>query len=229
MLPRLSGVGVPFKMSSKLENKCKTNFEMVVSRYDEDISWTRNYSEFRTVYNKGNHHSEYDYVKLENKGHLADTLLRHIINNYENLADVTFFTHGSINYRNDQIIKENGACRRKWSDFIATDSNTLVYIPRYDLPNGGDTVYGYKDNTETVYVRIFNRKYVPNFAWSCGKWISASRSQIRNCPKEVYQRMLDFVLEPHNGEEPSQEIYRTRGIFIERFIIHAMVSQNLQL
>ena len=36
------------------------------------------------------------YIKLENKGHLADTILRHIIKNYDNLADVTFFTHGSL-------------------------------------------------------------------------------------------------------------------------------------
>ena len=219
---RLSNINSPFAMSSKLDGKNKTNFEIVVSRYDEDISWTDNYEDFRTVYNKGEHHSEYEYIKLDNKGHLADTMLRHIIANYDNLADTTFFVHGSINYRNDQIIKETGHCHRKWEDFIATD--TLVYIPRRDLPRGHETFYGYKDNFDTVYSRLFKRKYIPNFKWACGKWISASRAHIRNCPKELYQKMLDFVLEDYNGSEPSQEIYRTRGIFIERLIIHAMDS-----
>ena len=146
------------------------------------------------------------------------------ITNYNNLADVTFFTHGSLNYRNDQIIKENGPCHRNWNDFISTDINTLVYIPRTDLPLANETFYQYINTAGEIYQRLFNREYNPNFEWACGKWISVSRQHLRNCPKELYQKMLDFVLENYEGHAPTQNIYRTRGIFIERFIIHAIVS-----
>jgi len=222
--PRLHFVQPAFSLSPNLKGKNKTNFEMVISRYDEDISWSDNYIDYRTIYNKGEDNPNYNYIKLENKGHLADTILRHIITNYDNLADVTFFTHGSLNYRNDQIIKENGQCHRNWNDFISTDINTLVYIPRTDLPRANETFYQYTNTAGEIYQRLFNREYNPNFEWACGKWISVSRQHLRNCPKELYQRMLDFVLENHEGHAPTQNIYRTRGIFIERFIIHAIVS-----
>ena len=222
--PRLHFVQPAFSLSSNLQGKNKTNFEMVISRYDEDISWSDNYIDYRTVYNKGEENPNYNYIKLDNKGHLADTILRHIITNYDNLANVTFFTHGSLNYRNDQIIKENGPCHRNWNDFISTDINTLVYIPRTDLPLANETFYQYINTAGEIYQRLFNREYNPNFEWACGKWISVSRQHLRNCPKELYQTMLDFVLENYEGHAPTQNIYRTRGIFIERFIIHAIVS-----
>jgi len=219
--PRLQSNTKPFILLEKLTNKTKKNFEIVVSRYDEDISWCDNYKDFITVYNKGINDLSYDYISLENKGHLADTILRHIIKNYDNLSDVTFFTHGSFNYRNDQLIKQNSNefnCF-DFNKFITTDKNTLVYIKRKDLPHKNGTFYDYPDTMGNIYQRFFNKIYIPNFDWACGKWISVSRENIRKTPKTIYQEMLNFVLEDFQGKEPSQFIYRTRGIFIERLIL----------
>jgi hypothetical protein len=210
-----------FKLSSKLEGKTKQNFEMVIARYDEDISWCENYEQFVTIYNKGENNIKYPYIQMENKGHLADTILNHIINNYDNLADVTFFTHGSFNYRPDQIIKESGKCHRLFEEFISCNPNTLVYINRRDLPKYNETFYNYPDSMGNIYRKIFNKTYIPNFEWACGKWISVSKELIRNSPVEIYKNMLKFVLNDFNGKEPSQHIYRTRGIFIERLILQA--------
>ena len=55
-----------------------------------------------------------------------------------------------------------------------------------------------------------------------GKWISVSKENIRKTPKAFYQKMLEFVLKDYNGETPSQHIYRTRGIYIERFILQCL-------
>lgn len=218
--PRLSTKTKPFKLSKKLENKTKNNFEIVISRYDEDISWCENYKNFVTIYNKGEDNINYPFIKLENKGHLADTILRHIINNYNNLADVTFFSHGSYNYRSDQLIKEEGNCHRFFEDFITCEPNTLVTIQQ-KCPVGSVSWYGYPEILSDVYERIFNKKYNDNSNWSRGKWISVSKEKIRNSSKEIYQKMLDFVLEDWQGKEPPQNIYRTRGIYIERIILHA--------
>ena len=219
-IPRLSTKTEPFKFVKSLEDKTKKNFEIVISRYDEDISWCKNYLDFVTVYNKGddlNH--DCDCIKLENKGHLAHTILIHIIKNYDNLADVTFFTHGSFNYRNDQLIKEHGPCNRKFQEFISTNKDTLVYIPRYDLPGKDDTFSDYSETVGDVYHQIFGETYFRNFPWACGKWISVSREKIRKTPVSTYGNMLAFVLKNHDNKEPSQLVYRIRGMYIERFIL----------
>ena len=106
--PRLTVIMPPFKLVPSLKFYTKKNFEMVISRYDEDISWSKNYIQFRTIYNKGKPFDDTSihYIPRKNVGHLAETILHHIITNYDHLATTTFFTHGSFNYRNDQIIKE---------------------------------------------------------------------------------------------------------------------------
>ena len=223
---RLNTKTKPFLFNKKLTNLTKKNFEMVIARYDEDISWSDNYKKFRTIYNKGSDNIKKPYKKLENRGHLADTILRHIINNYNKLADVTFFTHGSFNYRDDQLIKERGKCHKKFKEFIKTDKKTLVYIERSDLPPPTGTYYNYEETMEDVYKYIFNNKYIPNFKWGCGKWISVSKKRIRRTPIKTYKKMLQFVLKEYNNEEPSQHIYRTRGIYIERFILQCF--QNMR-
>jgi hypothetical protein len=218
MIQRLTTQTPPFAFQKSLIGKTKANFEMVIARYDEDISWSDNYKEFRTVYNKGGP-VDYEAIPLENVGHLADTILRHIISRYDTLADVTFFTHGSFNYRKDQIIKEQGPCHRLWSDFINTDS-ALVYISRRDLPAATEKAYDYTETFGDVYERFFLKPYVRDFEWACGKIMSVSRAHIQSRSKAFYQAMLDWILSPHEGP-PSQHVYRTRGIYIERFILDA--------
>ena len=216
---RLTTNTEPFIFDEKLKLLNKKHFEIVISRFDEDINWSDNYKNFRTIYNKGLDNISHPYIKLENKGHLADTILRHIIINYNNLADVTFFTHGSFNYRNDQLIKEHGICHKYFKDFIKVDKDTLVYIKRRDLPKSDYKFYDYDECVGDVYKYIFNDAYNPNFEWDCGKWISVSKERIRKTPLETYKRMLQFILKKYNNEEPTQHIYRTRGIYIERFIL----------
>jgi hypothetical protein len=223
--PRLQVQEPPFPFSNRLLGNTKQNFEIVIARYDEDIRWSDNYKAFRTVYNKGTDVPPYPHIQLENKGHLADTILRHILANYDRLADVTFFTHGSFNYRPDQIIRAEGACVKRWYEYIRLDPDTLEYIPRRDI-HPSQRFYGYEEDLASVYKRIFGRDYTSVPVWGCGKIVSVGRQRIHNSPKSVYQAMLDFVLEPYKGEEPSQDIYRTRGIYIERLFVEAFRKKS---
>ena len=80
------------------------SFDIIVARYNEDLSWTlehpfNNYEYI--VYNKGNNDNfEKKYVKLiinlPNVGRCDHTYLYHIVNNYYNLADINLFITGSI-------------------------------------------------------------------------------------------------------------------------------------
>jgi len=108
---------------------------------------------------------------------------------------------------------------QRCKDFIQTHKDTLIYIPRYDLPSPEYKCYNYPETVQDVYKYIFEKDYIPDFKWACGKWISVSKERIRKTPLQTYKKMLHFVLKKHNDQEPSQNIYRTRGIYIERFIL----------
>ena len=78
--------------------------EIVVARYNEDLSWTKEYpfNQFKyTIYNKGTNDtftkpSIYRVFQLPNVGRCDHTYLYHIVNNYAVLAPITIFLPGSI-------------------------------------------------------------------------------------------------------------------------------------
>ena len=80
----------------------KKDCELVISRYNEDISWSKPYKHIRTIYNKGDDNLDSEYqpiIKLENVGTEINTILEHIVRNYDNLANNTIFMQGNISDR----------------------------------------------------------------------------------------------------------------------------------
>ena len=80
----------------------KKECELVIARYNEDISWSKPYKHLRTVYNKGEDNLGDEYqpiIKLENIGLEINTILEHIVRNYDNLANNTVFMQGNISDR----------------------------------------------------------------------------------------------------------------------------------
>ena len=81
------------------------NYEIVASRYNEDILWFNDdpFNEFKVIcYNKGPTDISKSciapnckVVKLPNVGRESHTYLYHIISNYDNLAPITVFLPGS--------------------------------------------------------------------------------------------------------------------------------------
>jgi len=214
---RIKGQYIPFPLSERLVGATKADFEMVVARYDENIQWSDAYMAFRTVYNKGA--AMPDTIPLENKGHLADTILRHIITRYDSLAACTFFCHGGINYREDQKISF-----AEFLKFVSTNPTHLKYLKPLEgghLPETSDRFNGYYQTAKEVFKHLYGEAYRPDFPWAAGKWISVGRDRILQRPLAFYEKMLAWILAPHEGQEPSQAIYRTRGIYIERFILKA--------
>lgn len=86
-----------------MPNDRKIKKQIVVSRYSEDLGWIKKiHNDIDiVVYNKGNDDIDLScrnriksLFNLENVGREGHTYLLHIIENYENLADITFFTQG---------------------------------------------------------------------------------------------------------------------------------------
>ena len=67
--------------------------DIVIAKYEEDISWTRLLKDNVIVYDKSNHPVE-GAIRLPNLGREAHTYLYHIVKNYDNLADYTIFLQG---------------------------------------------------------------------------------------------------------------------------------------
>jgi hypothetical protein len=88
----------------KSQNETKT-FEIIVSRYKEDLKWTLEYpfNQYKyIVYNKGDNETfEKKYItrvyNLKNEGKCDHSNLYHIYKNYYNLKDITIFLPGCIN------------------------------------------------------------------------------------------------------------------------------------
>ena len=81
-------------------DEIKKKYQIVVSRYNEDISWLMLFKNITLIYNKGNNDillSKFDTIQLPNIGRESHTYLYHIVQNYENLAEKTIFFQGKIN------------------------------------------------------------------------------------------------------------------------------------
>lgn len=84
---------------------CNSNhIEIVVSRYNENLDWLSNEPFNRhpvIIYNKGENEdftktaNIQSIIKIPNVGRESHTYLYHIIQNYDNLADITVFLPGS--------------------------------------------------------------------------------------------------------------------------------------
>lgn len=79
----------------------RTTVDIVIARYEEDISWLNELPiryDRLFIYNKGSPitFSGAYIIELPNLGRESHTYFHHVINNYHNLADLTYFLPGSV-------------------------------------------------------------------------------------------------------------------------------------
>ena len=72
----------------------KSQLELVVARFDEDISWSNVYARVRTVYDKSTGTTNANFETLPNVGREQHSYLEHIVRHYDDLAAWTVFMHG---------------------------------------------------------------------------------------------------------------------------------------
>jgi hypothetical protein len=93
-----------------------STIEIVIARYNEDLKWIHDYpfSKYKNIiYNKGDNHNfetnsqTIRTVNLSNIGREGETYLQHIIQHYNDLADITIFLPGSLS--SNMVCKYNKA------------------------------------------------------------------------------------------------------------------------
>ncbi|MCT4635236.1 MAG: DUF3431 domain-containing protein [Rickettsiales bacterium] len=151
----------------------KRSFEVVVVRYKEDLSWVS--KEFPhdkvTVYNKGPDDIEelpgnINVINTENVGYLGGTYLKHIVDNYNNLADRTLFIQGDPYDVNTffPLIRFKGDLESKCKNIIGKCVNTTLAKEWEFLKNlDWDNIPRYKDFVpRNASMLDFHYKYIGN-------------------------------------------------------------------
>ena len=83
-----------------LINKGKKDLEIVVTRFDENLNYLKNYEEFLTVYNKGKSDLSLrcKIVNRPNIGRDGETIFNHIVNNWR-LYSIYLFLKNTLNFK----------------------------------------------------------------------------------------------------------------------------------
>jgi hypothetical protein len=198
--------------------------EIVISRYNEDLEWLKNEPFTKhpiIIYNKSDNENFHKpenmkkYEKLPNIGRTSHTIFHHIIHNYNNLADVTVFLHGSsdISYKYPKAVKMTNLVEtHKDSVFIAdklNDIKTDLYdfqIDQYSSSNHQN--FSINPENELVlseirpfgkwYEKMFGNKHTQHLAYQ--DMISVSKRHIQQHPIEYYKKLLAQTTTGSNTE-----------------------------
>lgn len=182
--------------------------QIVVARFNENISYLSNFKNIIIIYNKGDNNipSEFNSIKLPNIGRESHTYLYHIIQNYDNLANKTLFIQGYINDHKILPIIDYF----KDSDFIANTSehgmglikNKINHSGKYlnDL-NMGNLIKSKYTPFEWMKVIGLNMEDNILFKMVWGANFSLSKKKILEKPKIFYQNLLKYVNYHNNPEE----------------------------
>ena len=163
----------------------KSNVEIVVSRYNEDIKWTERYKQFVTIYNKGNDLID-NAISLINVGREAHTYLHHIVHNYDNLADYTCFLQG------DPIPHIHHSRSTEILDNIIKNFDTFPSF--FWISEAIGKTRPTVPNMLLAYKRIFGRNIPHEIVFGQGAQFAVSKDLIKSRPCSFYKNILDIFI-----------------------------------
>lgn len=206
-----------------IENK--KSIEIVVSRFNEDLNWLNEYpfSKYPVIcYNKGinnnyNINNMKKSIKLLNVGRESHTYLYHIINNYDNLADITIFLPGSANsnaynkkIRSIQLVKE---CEKSNTSVIIGVKHKSVKkelynfkMEKYKSTTQDNNVINPETKLELSKIRPYGLWYENKFPNTDIHYIpysgiiAISKEHILQYPKVYYEKLIDELSYSSNPE-----------------------------
>lgn len=208
------------------------SFTIVISHYNENLDWIQRLpSDNVHLYSKGGiiHKAKYKISYLPNVGRESQTYLHYIIEHYDNLPDIVFFTQGCDDHINSQdIIK----CIASLLDPMNININFITTKIEARMINN---VYFTEDHrfiswkgeslhpAECNFKEWFKIYIYPSFDYSEPLYISfgacfaVRKEAILSRSKEYYNILIE-QLNTHNNTEV--------GHFFERSWIYIFNSKN---
>lgn len=210
-------------LSNHLEiiSKPKSQAEIVLARYNENIYWIQNNLQFFTIYNKGksidlnnpylNNFIQLSTYSLRNVGRESHTYLYHIINNWDNLADVTLFSQGVLSSNHKPfplslylLPKNENITINLYLKGTKLDSNKrIIHTGKYNY----NLLNNFMRPAKLNFIDWWNR-YIKlpfpgenNILWSHGAIFSVNSKLIKSHSKEYYQDLLSCIDDHPDPEE----------------------------
>lgn len=178
----------------------KKDVEIVISRYNEDLSWVEPYLDRCTIYNKGEDDIPYPSIKLPNIGREQHTLFHHIYNTYDTLPGYLIFLQGNpFNHFHNRILKYidriidpnlRSTVKSSDPDFMSFTN----WLHTIDIREENDD----EVNLYDMYTEIFGAEPSFNkyeFA-PCGQFC-IRRRRIRKRTKTFYKNILKKYSDPN--------------------------------
>jgi hypothetical protein len=179
------------------------SFEIIVSKYKEDISWTKNIKYPVTIYNKNIEENNKDYIDLLNFGREGHTFFYHIVNNYDRLPDYLCFLQGDpFDHCKDVIDKINNFNFME-EFYILGDLVRLPLDP------------GLCINIENYSKYIGFSLSLPVYMVPGGQYIISKRI-IQKKPKEFYEKIVNTLnkeVYPYDGLNVEKTLFQIYGIY----------------
>jgi hypothetical protein len=181
-------------------------FCIVVARYNENIEWTKHFSNV-IVYNKGeNLTGDFNQIALSNVGREGHTYYKHIYDNYDNLTDYIIFLQGNPFDHSPNIMYNLN--KYVTNTDLSIDFEFLSEKIIHCNLSGCIHHPGYLPLIET-YEKLFNiRKNFMDFQFGAGAQFIVSKRKILQRPKEFYLKIVKML---ENNINPIE------GFVIERF------------
>ena len=180
-------------------------FCIVVARYNENIEWTKQFSNV-IIYNKGTPlEGKYNEIYLNNVGREGHTYYKHIYDNYENLSDYTIFLQANPFDHSPNIISN----LKKICNNTKLDIDFEFLSERIIECNLSGCRHHRGIPLITCYEKIFNeKKENMKFNFGAGAQFIVSKKKILQKPKTFYLKIIKMLEYSKNPIE---------GYVIERF------------
>lgn len=196
-------------------------YEIVVARYLENVSWLQSEFKYCIIYNKGKKLNLYNEKMLKNVGRESHTYLYYIINNYRKLPNVVIFTQGHINdHRNltlsDLLKMKDEALELgksipclKYNNIGEEKGSFENKMPWTPVWNKGKSKFylenNYKNNKPILFIDWFKSNICeryPNPIEIYRSGIFAIRKDlILKNPKSYYQNLISELIHSSNPAE----------------------------
>lgn len=188
------------------------NKELVISAYQRDYSWinlVNNDNVKKTVYRKGNKLPHQvvlgiDEIFIENNvGQDVHTFFNHIVLNYNNLADYTFFSQDyPFDHVSNYIDIINGE-RNYWDHFAKLRVEETWFFSDGSALNGAKTLKCFQDglphhhgehsplNIDTLWEVLFESSPPSIYEFVPAGHFCVSRTQVQQRDVEFYKRIVE--------------------------------------
>jgi hypothetical protein len=164
---------------------------IVVAKYNENIDWTKKINHKVTIYDKSDNPIQ-GSIKLKNVGREGETFLYHIVNNYNNLDDVTVFLQGNpfdhlqilVGWRAITSDEEINIVINKMNAEINDNCDfTTFYQVLHNVPNGTNGV-----NTNNYCIQYYGETH-NKFTVSPGGQYIVPKKYILSRPLEFWKNL----------------------------------------